>query len=39
MEFTPVISPDLKEMDKNMFLEHWGELHSILNQKQLVRTI
>ncbi|QJX61546.1 acyl CoA:acetate/3-ketoacid CoA transferase [Niallia circulans] len=39
MEFTPVISPDLKEMDKEMFLEHWGELHSILNQKQLVRTI
>lgn len=30
MEFEPVISPDLKEMDPGIFQEQWGELKNIL---------
>ena len=28
--FTPVISPDLKEMDPGIFEEHWGGLKEYL---------
>ena len=30
MEFEPVISPDLKQMDPGIFQEQWGELKNIL---------
>jgi propionate CoA-transferase len=30
MEFAPVISADLKEMDHGMFQENWGNLQSII---------
>lgn len=32
MEFEPVISPNLKEMDSAMFQENWGKLKSIIAQ-------
>ena len=28
--FTPIISPDLKEMDPGIFEEHWGGLKDYL---------
>lgn len=35
MEFEPVISKDLKEMDSAMFEEHWGKLKDIvMNPKE-----
>lgn len=30
MEFEPIISPDLKEMDPGMFHENWGRLETIV---------
>ena len=32
MDFTPVISPDLKTMDAGIFQETWGGLEQILAQ-------
>ena len=32
MEFTPVISPNLKEMDADMFRENWGKLKDIIRE-------
>ncbi|MEK4005254.1 acyl CoA:acetate/3-ketoacid CoA transferase [Paenibacillus sp. FSL H3-0333] len=36
MDFKPVISPDLKEMDAAMFQENWGMLKSIIADKNRV---
>ncbi|MGG7620829.1 acyl CoA:acetate/3-ketoacid CoA transferase [Bacillus coreaensis] len=33
MDFEPVISPNLKEMDSKMFEENWGKLKSIIEEK------
>lgn len=33
MDFMPVISPELKEMDAGMFCEHWGKLHDVITIK------
>ncbi|MGJ7920851.1 acyl CoA:acetate/3-ketoacid CoA transferase [Neobacillus sp. LXY-4] len=33
MEFTPVISADLKEMDAEMFQENWGKLKDVIEKK------
>lgn len=36
MDFKPVISPDLKEMDAAMFQENWGKLKSMIADKNRV---
>ncbi|MEI2397936.1 acyl CoA:acetate/3-ketoacid CoA transferase [Paenibacillus phytohabitans] len=36
MDFVPVISPALKQMDQAMFHEHWGKLKSIIAEKNRV---
>jgi propionate CoA-transferase len=33
MEFVPVISPNLREMDAAMFQENWGKLKSVIEEK------
>ena len=37
MEFTPIISPDLKLMDSGLFQEKWGGLKAIMDKKQAVK--
>ncbi|MEK4850762.1 acyl CoA:acetate/3-ketoacid CoA transferase [Paenibacillus sp. FSL H7-0756] len=39
MDFKPVISPDLKEMDAAMFQENWGMLKSIIADKNKDRVL
>ncbi|WP_079708989.1 acyl CoA:acetate/3-ketoacid CoA transferase [Paraliobacillus ryukyuensis] len=34
MDFDPVISPDLQQMDEKMFMEEWGELKQIVKSKE-----
>ena len=34
MEFEPMISKDLKEMDKGIFCEEWGRLANIIDSKE-----
>jgi propionate CoA-transferase len=33
MEFEPIISPDLRQMDPALFREHWGGLQGIMENQ------
>ncbi|MBN1566472.1 MAG: acyl CoA:acetate/3-ketoacid CoA transferase [Acidobacteria bacterium] len=33
MEFKPIVSPELKQMDSDLFLPEWGKLEALLGEK------